>query len=81
MGSVDRSFVGRLPGMNQLHEVAKDFKVFYKKAEGKTPGSYSMDHSAGSYSFDSKGRIRLYTRYGSGAENLVSDIRLLLKKT
>ena len=81
MGNFDPSFVALRPSMAQLPEVAKDFKVFYKKAEGKTPSSYSMDHSAGSYIFDAKGRIRLYTRYGSGAENLVSDIRLLLKNT
>ena len=81
MGNFDPSFVALRPSMAQLPEVAKDFKVFYKKAEGKTPGSYSMDHSAGSYIFDAKGRIRLYTRYGSGTENLVSDIRLLLKNT
>jgi protein SCO1/2 len=24
----------------------KDFKVFYKRVDGKTPGSYSMDHTA-----------------------------------
>ena len=81
MGNFDPSFVALRPSMAQLPEVAKDFKVFYKKAEGKTPGSYSMDHSAGSYIFDAKGRIRLYTRYGSDTENLVSDIRLLLKNT
>jgi protein SCO1/2 len=81
MGNFEPSFVALRPSMAELPALAKDFKVFYKKAEGKTPGSYSMDHSAGSYIFDAKGRIRLYTRYGSGAENLVSDIRLLLKES
>jgi protein SCO1 len=81
MGNFDPSFVALRPTLAELPALAKDFKVFYKKAEGKTPGSYSMDHSAGSYIFDAKGRIRLYTRYGSGPENLVSDIRLLLKNS
>ncbi len=27
-----------------------------------------MDHSAGSYLFDPAGRLRVYSRYGSGAE-------------
>jgi protein SCO1 len=81
MGNFEPSFVALRPTLAELPALAKDFKVFYKKAEGKTPGSYSMDHSAGSYIFDAKGRIRLYTRYGSGAENLVSDIRLLLKNS
>lgn len=81
MGNFDPSFVALRPTLAQLPEVAKDFKVYYKKVEGKTPGSYTMDHSAGSYIFDAKGRIRLYNRYGSGAETLASDIRLLLKNS
>ena len=81
MGNFEPSFVALRPTLAELPALAKDFKVFYKKAEGKTPGSYSMDHSAGSFILDAKGRIRLYTRYGSGAENLVSDIRLLLNNS
>ncbi len=81
MGNFDPSFLALRPTMAQLPEVAKDFKVYYKKVDGKTPGSYTMDHSAGSYVFDGKGRIRLYSRYGGGAEALASDIRLLLKNT
>ncbi|HEX5285760.1 MAG TPA: SCO family protein [Polaromonas sp.] len=79
MGNFDPTFLALRPSMDQLPEVAKDFKVYYKKVDGKTPGSYTMDHSAGSYIFDVKGRIRLYSRYGGGAEALASDIRLLLK--
>ena len=79
MGNFDPSFVALRPSPDQLAKLAKDFKVFYKKVEGKTPGNYSMDHSAGSYVFDTQGRVRLYSRYGAGAEALASDIRLLLK--
>ncbi|MDO9402991.1 MAG: SCO family protein [Polaromonas sp.] len=79
MGNFDPTFLALRPTMEQLPQVAKDFKIFYKKVEGKTPGSYTMDHSAGSYIFDPKGRIRLYNRYGSGPEGLTSDIRALLK--
>ena len=39
---------------------------------GKTEGSYTMDHTAGSYVFDAKGKVRLFTRYGSGAEALAT---------
>jgi protein SCO1/2 len=79
MANFDPSFVALRPTMAQLPEVAKAFKIYYKKSEGKTAGSYTMDHSAGSYVFDPEGRVRLYTRYGSGAEALASDITLLLK--
>ena len=79
MANFDPEFLALRPTPEQLAAVAKDFKVYYKKVDGKTPGSYTMDHSAGLYMFDTKGRIRLYSRYGAGAEVLASDIRLLLK--
>ncbi len=79
MGNFDPTFLALRPTPEQLPQVAKDFKIYYKKVEGKTPGSYTMDHSAGSYVFDTQGHVRLYNRYGAGAEVLASDIRLLLK--
>jgi protein SCO1 len=79
MGNFDPGFLALRPTPEQLPRVARDFKVFYKKVEGKTPGSYTMDHTAGNYVFDTRGNLRLYSRYGSGAEALASDIKLLLK--
>lgn len=81
MGNFDPGFVALRPTLAELPEVAKAFKIYYKKVDGKTPGSYGMDHSAGSYIFDSKGRVRLYSRYGAGVQALASDIRLLLKNS
>ena len=81
MGNFDPSFVALRPTPTQLADMAKDFKVFYKRVDGKTPGSYSMDHTAGSYVFDGNGKIRLFTRYGSGAEMLASDVKLLIKNS
>jgi protein SCO1/2 len=40
-----------------------------------------MDHSAASYVYDTNGNLRLYTRYGSGAQALASDLELLLKQS
>jgi protein SCO1/2 len=79
MGNFDPGFLALRPELGQLPQLAKDFKIFYKKVEGKTPGSYTLDHSAGSYVFDPSGWVRLYSRYGSGAPALAADIRLLLK--
>lgn len=78
MANFDPSFVALRPAADQLAATAKDFKVYYKKVEGKTPTSYTMDHSAASFVYDPQGRLRLYTRYGSGAQALADDIRLLL---
>ena len=58
--------------------LAKHFKVFYSKVPGPTPTSYTIDHTAGSYVFDAQGKLRLFTRYGTGAEALTHDLKLLL---
>lgn len=70
--------VGLRGNADQVREVAKEFKVFYSKVPGKTDTSYTIDHTAGSYVFDRQGRVRLFTRYGSGAKNLADDLKILL---
>lgn len=71
-------FVALRGTLAETQAVAKQFKVFYAKVPGKAEGSYSMDHTAGSYIFDAQGRVRLFTRHGTGAEALTHDIKLLL---
>jgi protein SCO1 len=79
MGNFDPTFLAMRTTPEKLAIVAKDFKTYYKKVPGRTDTSYSMDHSAGSFVYDTAGNVRLYTRYGSGAEALAADIKLLLK--
>ncbi|MFM6985162.1 MAG: SCO family protein [Hydrogenophaga sp.] len=81
MASFDTSFLALHAEPDQLPDLAKAFKIYYKKVEGKTPTSYTMDHSAGSYVYDTQGRVRLYHRYGSGAPALAGDVRKLLAET
>ena len=73
-------FIALRGTLEETKAAAKRYKVFYAKVPGKTEGSYSMDHTAGSYVFDAQGKIRLFTRYGSGAEALTHDLQLLLKQ-
>jgi len=76
----DPSFVALRGSDAQTKAVAKEFKVYYAKVEGRTPGSYTMDHTAGSFIYDTQGRLRLFTRYGGGAQALASDLRALLNE-
>ena len=46
---------------------------------GKTPGSYTVDHTAGSYVYDPQGKLRLFIKHGTGPEPIVHDLRMLLK--
>jgi protein SCO1/2 len=79
MANFDPNFLALRPAPEELEAVAKDFKIYFKKVPGPSATSYTMDHSAGSYIFDPKGRLRLFTRYGSGAPVLAADIAVLMR--
>jgi protein SCO1 len=71
-------FVALRGTLEETKATAKNFKVFFAKVPGKSEGSYSIDHTAGSFIFDAKGQVRLFTRYGGGADSLKHDLQLLL---
>ena len=76
----DPRFLGLRPADDAaLEKVTKDFKIYYKKVPGSSPGSYTMDHTAGSYAFDPEGRLRLYIKHAQGPETLAHDLKELLK--
>ena len=62
----------------QTQAAAKAYKVFFQKVPGKEPGSYSIDHTAGAYVFDTEGRVRLFVRYGTPLAAWVADLKQLL---
>jgi protein SCO1 len=64
----------------EIAATAKRFKVFYRKAEGATPATYTVDHTAASYVFDTRGRIRLYQRNGMAPADMAADFKALLKQ-
>jgi len=74
----DKRFLGLRGDDAATAKVAKEFKVFYAKVEGKTPGSYTMDHTAGTYVFDRSGKLRLFLRNGQSAAPITHDLKLLL---
>jgi len=76
----DKRFMGLRPADDAaLEKVTKDFKIYYRKVPGSSPGSYTMDHTAGSYAFDPEGRLRLYIKHAQGPETLAHDLKELLK--
>jgi protein SCO1 len=81
MASFDPSFVALRGTAEQTKAAAKEFKVFYALTPGKTEGSYTVDHTAGSFVFDAKGKVRLFVRYGSGVEALTADLKTLLAES
>jgi len=74
----DPRFLGLYGDADATARTAKEFKVIYQKVPGPTAGTYTMDHSAGSYVFDPKGRLRLFVSNGQGADVFAHDLRELL---
>ena len=72
------SFLGLYGDAAGTAATAREFKIFYNKQPGSTPGSYTMDHTAGTYLFDPRGRLRLYVRHGETPERMAQDIKRLL---
>lgn len=76
--SFDPRFLGLTGTPEQIAQVTKDFKVFFQKVKGSTPGSYTIDHTAGTYVFDRTGKLRLFVKHGQGPEALTQDLTTLL---
>jgi protein SCO1/2 len=78
VGSFGPGFTALRGSAEQTAAAAKEFKVLYAKVPGRSPGSYTMDHSAAAFVFDPQGRVRLYVPYGSDPTKLAGDIQQLL---
>ena len=76
----DAGFLGLYGDLDTTSKTAKEFRVFYQKQPGSSPGNYTVDHTAGSYVFDPQGRVRLFVRHGDGGAGLAADLRTLLKQ-
>lgn len=78
VSNFDPDFVALTGTPDEIKRAAQNFKVFYAQVPGRTEGSYTIDHTAGTYVFDTQGRVRLFVRYGAGPDVLKHDLKLLL---
>ena len=80
VGAFDPAFLGLYGDAGATRQAAKEFKIFFEKRPGSTPGSYSVDHSAQSYVIDPRGRLRLLLRQERIGSDLADDLRALLRE-
>jgi len=78
LAAFDSSFIGLRGDAEQTRQAAAEFKVFYEKVP--TGSSYTINHTAMSYLFDARGRLRLALRHTQPAEDYVADLRLLMRE-
>ncbi|MYM31150.1 redoxin domain-containing protein [Duganella sp. CY15W] len=72
----DPTFVAVRGNLEHTAKAAKDFKIFYRKVPSGS--SYTMDHTALTYVFDTSGKIRLAMKHEETAQQCADDIRKLL---
>ncbi len=76
----DARFIGLTGDQAAIDGVTEDFKV-YSKVQTQDTSALSVDHSTGTYLFDTKGNIRLYVSYGSSKDVFLHDIEALLNES
>jgi len=73
-------FLGLYGDRLATEKVARDFKIFQQRVPGPDGKSYTIDHTAASYVFDTQGRLRLFVRHGQNGAPLLNDLKLLLSE-
>lgn len=76
--SFNTGFLGLYTDPDSLAALAKDFKVVYQKNTTSGSKNYLIDHSAGTYVYDTAGRLRLLIPYGAGPRDIAQDLKTLL---
>ena len=73
----DPSFIALRGDPARTREVATEFRVYYQKVP--TGSTYTVEHTALTYVFDAKGRLRLTMPHRQSAEQMAADLRLLMQ--
>ena len=62
----------------QVRQLTKDFKLVVEKVPGRTADSYTIDHTAGCYVYDTQGHIRLFASQSLDPAQFADDLKTLL---
>ncbi len=68
------AFLGLHGSTEQVAEVAREFRVVYRRQEQAGALGYLVDHSAGMYVLDARGRPRLYLPHGHAPADIAHDL-------
>lgn len=79
--SFNPTFVGLSGDSATIAATAKEFKVFYEAQKPEASGVYTVDHQAGIFVFDTRGRLRLFMGQSLSVDAMVHDLGLLLHES
>lgn len=74
-------FLGLTGTPEELARAAREFRVVYRKHQEPGASDYLIDHTAGSFVLDAKGRLRLFLPFAQPAEDIAHDLALLLAES
>ena len=81
MNAFDKTFLGLTGTPEQLAGVRKAYGVSTRKTVmDKKSGAYLVHHSASVHVIDGAGYLRIMAPFGTPVEDMVHDVRLLLKE-
>ena len=76
----DATFIGGTGSAAQLAEVRKAYGIVADKKPAGGAADYAVDHSSFLYLVDREGALRALVPYGRGTDDIVHDLKILLKK-
>lgn len=74
----DARFLGAYGDAQTTVATAREFHVYFGKVKGSAALDYSIDHTAASYAYDPRGRLRLLINHGASAQQISEDLSKLL---
>lgn len=71
-------FIGLTGSPEAVAEAAAAFRIAYRHHAEADSASYLIDHTAGSYLLDRRGRVRVFLPFAQMPDDIAHDLRLLL---
>jgi len=74
------SFLGMTGSEEELKAVAAPFGVYFEQGERLGSDGYLVDHTASVFAVDKEGRLRLIYSFATPSEEIVADLRYLVRE-
>lgn len=80
VGHFHPTFLGLSGTKEEIDAAAEGYGVYYEKHEGTAATGYLIDHTARIFVIEPDGTYRLSFGFGTPVDDIVSDLRILLKE-
>ncbi len=78
MSNFGPEFIGLTGTPEQIRQMAKNWRAFYRKVPGTDAESYTMDHSANTFLLDTNGNYIHHFAYGSPPDQMAKVLRQVI---